>query len=166
MARKKEISKHPAIAANRKMLAENAAVVDMSMPGWDELTGEQKGFVALYGIHNDLIRTSAAAGKTLAWVKEQKKENPVFAEVLRYGVANTTDVGNKMLKAAIPYTVTRLLDIIEKEPNNQVVLSAIKHLHDATGLNQKAQPTFGGNFLNVNVKMFGDANEDKVIDFE
>lgn len=166
MARKKEISKHPAIAANRKMLAENAAVVDMSMPGWDELTGEQKGFVALYGIHNDLIRTSAAAGKTLAWVKEQKKENPVFAEVLRYGVANTTDVGNKMLKAAIPYTVTRLLDIIEKEPNNQVVLSAIKHLHDATGLNQKAQPTFGGNFLNVNVKMFGDANEDKVIDVE
>ena len=166
MARKKEISKHPAIAANRKMLAENAAVVDMSMPGWDGLTGEQKGFVALYGIHNDLIRTSAAAGKTLAWVKEQKKENPVFAEVLRYGVANTTDVGNKMLKAAIPYTVTRLLDIIEKEPNNQVVLSAIKHLHDATGLNQKAQPTFGGNFLNVNVKMFGDANEDKVIDVE
>ena len=166
MAREKEISKHPAIAANRKMLAENAAVVDMSMPGWDELTGEQKGFVALYGIHNDLIRTSAAAGKTLAWVKEQKNENPVFAEVLRYGVANTTDVGNKMLKAAIPYTVTRLLDIIEKEPNNQVVLSAIKHLHDATGLNQKAQPTFGGNFLNVNVKMFGDANEDKVIDVE
>ena len=71
-----------------------------------------------------------------------------------------------MMKMAIPYTVMRLLEIVEKEPNNQVVLSAIKHLHDATGLNQKAQPTFGGNFLNVNVKMFGDANEDKVIDVE
>lgn len=166
MARKKEISKHPAIAANRKMLAENAAVVDMSMPGWDELTGDQKGFIALYGIHNDLIRTSAAAGRTLAWVKEQKKENPIFAEVLKYGVANTTDVGNKMMKAAIPYTVTRLLDIIEKEPNNQVVLSAIKHLHDATGLNQKAQPAFGGNFLNVSVKMFGDSADRRTKDSE
>ena len=164
-ARKKEISKHPAIAASKKLLADNAPSVDITAPGWDELTGEQKGFVALYGIHNDLMRTAAAAGKSLAWVKEQSKENPAFAEVLRYGVSNTTDVGTKMMKMAIPYTVMRLLEIVEKEPNNQIVLAAIKHIHDATGLNQKAQPAFGGNFLNVNVKMFGD-KEDKVINPE
>ena len=87
----------------------------------------------------------------------------MFADAVKQGVGNTTDVGTKMMKMAIPYTVMRLLEMIENEPNNQIVLAAIKHLHDATGVNQKAQPAFGGNFLNVSVKMFGD-KEDKVID--
>jgi hypothetical protein len=150
--------------ANKVALAEAQSVVDVTTPGWDNLTGEQKRFAALYGIHHDIIRTATAAGVTLAWVQEQSKSNTNFSEVLKYGVGNTTDIGTKMMKMAIPYTVMRLLDMIENEPNNQIVLAAIKHLHDATGVNQKAQPAFGGNFLNVSVKMFGDTKENKVID--
>ena len=164
MARRKEISKHPAIMANTLVVAENALTSDTNETTWDKLTGDQRSFVALMGIHHDITRTSAVLGKPISWIKEQSKENPAFADALKNGVGNTTDVGTKMMKMAIPYTIIRLLDMIENEPNNQIVLAAIKHLHDATGVNQKAQPAFGGNFLNVSVKMFGDTKENKVID--
>ena len=77
MSRRKEISKHPAIMANKVALAEAQSVVDVTTPGWDNLTGEQKRFAALYGIHHDIIRTATAAGVTLAWVQEQSKSNRV-----------------------------------------------------------------------------------------
>ena len=167
MARKRESSKHPAIMANKVAAAESATAIDISAPGWDSLTSEQKRFVALHGIHHDVVRTSAAANVSLAWVKEQSKENPAFADILKYGVSGVTDVGTKMMKMAIPYTVMRLLEMIEKEPNNQIVLAAIKHLHDATGMNQKMHQGFGGNFMNVNIKLpAGMGKEDKVIDVE
>jgi len=165
MARRKEISKHPAIMANKAAAAEVTPVADADATVWDRLTSDQRAFISLMGIHHDVNRTAAALGKSLSWVTAESKASPVFADAVKHGVGSTTEVGTKMMQMAIPYTVMRLLEIVEKEPNNQVVLAAIKHIHDATGLNQKAQPTFGGNFLNVNVKMFGD-KEDKVIDVE
>ena len=163
MARRKEISKHPAIMANKAAAAEVAPAADADSDVWDKLTSDQRAFVSLMGVHHDVARTASALGRSLSWVTAQSKASPVFADAVKHGVGNTTDVGTKMMKMAIPYTVMRLLEMIENEPNNQIVLAAIKHLHDATGVNQKAQPAFGGNFLNVSVKMFGD-KEDKVID--
>ena len=167
MARKRESSKHPAIMANKVAAAESATAIDVTTTGSDTLTSDQKRFVSLYGIHHDVVRTATAANVSLAWVKEQSKDNPSFSDILKYGVPSVTDVGTKMMKMAIPYTVMRLLDMIEKEPNNQIVLAAIKHLHDATGMNQKMHQGFGGNFMNVNIKLpAGMGKEDKVIDVE
>ena len=165
MSRKKEISKHPAIMANKVAAAESAAAIDIVTDDWDELTGDQKAFIALHGIHSDVTRTASSAGKSMEWVKNQSKSNPVFAKLLRTGIGNTSDVGTKMMQMAIPYSVIQLLNIIENEPSSQVKLSAIKHLHQVTNMMPQQQQGFGGNFLNVNVKMFGD-KENKVIDVE
>ena len=134
MARRKEISKHPAIMANKAAAAEVTPVADADATVWDRLTSDQRAFISLMGIHHDVNRTAAALGKSLSWVTAESKASPVFADAVKHGVGSTTEVGTKMMQMAIPYTVSVCLRLSKRNPTTRsfLQLSSISTMRRAS----------------------------------
>jgi hypothetical protein len=161
MARRTEMTKHPALAL--KTQQSGVASVLEGLQGWDTLLSTHRLFLAMYCQEHDVLLASRRAGVDLEWFEREVSKNAVFSDAIEYVVQRPEPVTQAMLKDMLPMSVVHLQELIEQKDNQAVRLNAIKHLHQMGGLVSAGEPV-GGNFLNVNVQMFGKSQADGVID--
>lgn len=110
-----------------------------------------------------MLLAARRAGVDLEWFEREVSKNAVFSDAIEYVIQRPEPVTQAMLKDMLPMSVVHLQELIEQTDNQAVRLNAIKHLHQMGGLVSAGEPA-GGNFLNVNVQMFGKSRADGVID--
>ena len=122
----------------------------------------------MYCQEHDVLTAARRSGVDLEWFERERGRNKVFSDAIEYVVQKPEPVTQAMLKDMLPVSVLHLQELMEQSENQAVRLNAIKHLHQMGGLVSAGEPA-GGNFLNVNVQMFGRAQsaasaDDEVID--
>ena len=132
-------------------------------PEWGKLTENQKLFLASYAWTRDAEQAATNIGKSMRWVSDNKKDNPNFLALMEQGAATPLDVGSSLMDSMVPMSAIHLWSLINQSENKNIQLSAIKHLHNISGISRSETEGFSGNFLSVNVKMFGKV-DGKVID--
>lgn len=119
----------------------------------------------MYCQEHDVLLAARRSGVTLAWVERERAGNHVFQDAVEYVVQKPEPITQAMLKDMLPISVLFLKELIEQSENQTVRLNAIKHLHHLGGLAAESEPAVGGNFMNVNVQMFGQsASSEEVIE--
>jgi hypothetical protein len=155
MARKKEVSKHPALYLKELEYRKGRAVAGLKHTAeWGELDSDQKLFMALYVQKRDAKLAAEVSGKTLQWVYEQEETSGNFIELMRRARDMPGELATKLAQEALPYSVMKLVDLLDSD-SEDIQLKAIKHLHHFVGM---ANPADGANvatFTNLSVQMFG-----------
>jgi hypothetical protein len=149
MARKADLTKHPALAAKN---AVRVNVEDRSE--WSELTVEQRSFMTVYMDCMDAARACELTGESMAWVEEQRMMSEDFERVFVDVMHEPKRIAEQIAGIMLPMSIIKLKNLIEQDVNKNVQLNAIKHLHQIRGMMPEGAVTGAGNFVNVSVSNF------------
>ena len=161
MARRRESLKHPALAGKeRKDTATDMLRMqdDLRLSSeWGDLNEAQRMFLAAYCWSKDEDLATRQIGKDRKWVNDQRAQRPGFKELMVKVAEHPIEFSKAILEQMVPWSIVVLYQLMMQTDNKTVQLNAVKHHHNLMGM--QAKPEGGeqtGNFLNVNVQMFGD----------
>ena len=161
MARRRESLKHPALAGKeRKDTAADMLRMqdDLRLSSeWGELNEVHHLFLAAYCWSKDEDLATQQIGRDRKWVNDQRAHHPGCRDLMEKVAEHPIEFSKAVLEQMVPWSLIQLRELMMQSDNKNAQLNAIKHLHSLMGMQTK--PEGGeqtGNFLNVNVQMFGD----------
>ena len=149
MARKAEISKHPALAAKNLV-----PVNDVESSSWRDLTDEQRMYMTVYLDCMDAAMACEVTGKSMSWVEEQRVMSEAFGGVFHEAMHEPRRLAEQIAGIMLPSSMVKLRAMVNQDANKHAQLNAIKHLHHIAGMMPEGAVAANGNFVNVNVSNF------------
>lgn len=151
MARKPELTKHPALMAKtRQGLAGGVP----SHPDWEQLDYPQQQWLAEWLVTGDAYAAGEKTGKSAPWVAEQLS-NEALLRIIEQVKESPTAYVLDVAKMRSPAVMERLFQIIMTS-NDNTSRMAIRDWFQLLEL-VKTPPGMGNNvnYSNYNIKMFG-----------
>lgn len=156
--RRRETIKHPALAAKQ-----NSEPKVWGLPGWEKLTWQHQRFLSAMAWEHDVDAACAKAGVSRQWVEEERLLNAEFRQLALVGAEQGKEVAQRMLAEMLPWSLVELRRVIEQERDLRSKVAAIRHLHEIAGLAPPATGLPMGNYLNVQVSLFGQTEQRREI---
>ena len=161
MARRRETLKHPALAGKerRETAADMLRLQDelRLSPDWVGLNQVHHMFLAAYCWSKDVDLATKQIGKDRGWVDDQRYRHPGFKGLMERVAEHPLEFSKAILEQMVPWSIMLLRELMMQTDNKNVQLGAIKHHHSLMAIQEKPEGAEQkGNFLNVNVQMFGD----------
>ena len=161
MARRRESTKHPALAGKeRKDTAADMLRMQDDLrlsPEWAGLNEVHHMFLAAYCWSKDEDLATRQIGRDHGWVNDQKSHHPGFRSLMERVAEHPIEFSKAILEQMVPWSVMVLRELMMQTDNKNVQLGAIKHHNSLMAMQTKPDGVEQtGNFLSVNVQMFGD----------
>jgi len=158
MPRRKEDTKHPALAAGKmRGFDEQRYQQELEgIDGWDTFSTDQRKFLMVLSWHKSNRSAATAIGKDDKWVQRQYK-TPKFRNAVRLGKDSIMRAAKQILTDIVGSSLLRLQEMVEPGgASAKVQLDAIKHIHSLTGLSNPDPATFSAQYIDADqVIMFG-----------
>lgn len=167
MPRRKENTKHPALAAGKmRGFYEQRDQQDLEgIEGWETFSNDQKKFLMMLPWLREQKATAEYIGKSDMWVQRQFYQSGKFKEAVQFRKNSAIRVAKNISYDLLGHTWLRLLEMLETGgASDKVQLDAIKHVHTLTGLSNPDNAVFKGQYIDADqVIMFGN---DKPVQLE
>ena len=167
MARRRNTSKHPALAATALQQRFQAMdQVDLEgLPGWETFVPDEKRFLSVYPWFGEKKLAAEYIGKTAQWVDRRQRRYPSFREAVDSRAGTPDRIAKQYGADLLGKGMMRLEEMLEPNgADKRTQLDAVKLLLRMNGVveGEPVHPAFGmGNnqAVNVSVKMFGISKE-------
>ena len=159
MPRRKEDTKHPALAAGKmRSLYEKRDQQDLEgIDGWDTFTPDEKSFLVMLPWLHENKAAAQFIGKDYSWVKYRFRTNLKFKVAVQYRKHSAVHIARNMSFDLLGHSWIKLLDLLERhDVSDKVRLDTIKHVHALTGLSNPDNAVFSQQYIEADqIIMFG-----------
>ena len=159
MPRRKEDTKHPALAAGKmRSLYEQRDQQDLEgIEGWNTFTPDEKSFLVMLPWLHEHKAAAQFIGKDYSWVKYRFRTNSKFKAAVQYRKHSAVHIARNMSFDLLGHSWIKLLDLLERpDVSDKVRLDTVKHVHTLAGLSSPDNTILSQQYIEADqIIMFG-----------